>query len=160
LSQTVRLKNKIPLKIYEIKDELEIEHPSNFGNYVTYKTATKKLLLESVEGLVEEDILKEIKPVKNAVIFIKDNILYCKHYDTIILAFDLVEFEVLELYGNCSQTSERQLYQIVRWLKQQNFIEFENFGHYDFLHKNATKSEPTIRGMKNKFWNSEYGGGY
>lgn len=158
MSQTVQLKNKIPLKIYEIKDELEIQHSSNYGYYLTYKKATKQFLLESVEGLVKEDIFNEIKTVKNAVIFIKDNVLYCKHYDTIILAFDLVELEVLELYGNCSQTSERQLFYILYWLKEQNFIEFDNC--WNFCLEFATKSEPTIRGEKNQFSDPDYGGGY
>lgn len=160
MSQTVQLKNKIPMKVYEIKDELELETSNNYGYYVTYKKATKKLLLESVEGLVKEDIFNEIKTVKNAVIFIKDNVLYCKHYDTIILAFDLVELQVLELYGNCSHTSERQLNYIVDWLKEQNLVEFNDYGYYDFCIKNATKSEPTIRGAKNKFSDPDYGGGY
>ena len=159
--EELKFKDKT-LKIYNhLKDELTEDHSNKYGNYwIEFKKASKKLLLDTVNGITKEDIVKEIKPVKNAIIFIKDNVLYCKHYDTIIFAFDFEELDVIELYANCSQTTNRQLDEIAHWLREQGLIDIEKWSEWSWIRENHTKHEPTTRGMKNKFWDSEYGGGF
>jgi len=143
-----------------IKESLELQNSDEYGrNWIEYKKASKQFMVDSVEGITKENIVKDIDTVKNAICFIKDDIFYSKHYDTIIFAFSLKSKKILELYGNCSQTSNRQLHYIRNWLIEKGFIDSQKFGGYRF-NELATKHEPTTRGMKNKFWDPSYGGGF
>ena len=144
------------LEHYPIKGRLELQNSDQYGrNWIEYKKASKQFMVESVEGITKKDIVKDIDTVKNAICFIKDDIFYSKHYDTIIFAFSLKSKKILELYGNCSQTSNRQLHYIRRWLIEKKFIDDQS--EFSEL---ATNHEPTTRGMKNKFWDPSYGGGF
>jgi len=139
-----------------IKDELLEEHTNNFGRYyITFKKASKQFMVDSVEGITKDNVVKDIDTVKNAICFIKDDTFYCKHYDTIIFAYSLKNKKILELYGNCSQTSNRQLDFIRNWLIGKKYVDDQK-GFYEL----ATNYEPTTRGIRNKFSDPEYGGGF
>ena len=64
-------------------------------------------LIETIQNADNEKI-KDIKTVKNASIFISNDIVYCRHYDTIIFAYDQKN-KVCEIMKDCSQTSNRQI---------------------------------------------------
>jgi len=64
-------------------------------------------LIETIEQGNQEKI-KDIKTVKNASIFISNGVIYCRHYDTIIFAYDK-ENNVCEIRKDCSMTSNRQI---------------------------------------------------
>ena len=49
-----------------------------------------------------------LEMVKNAMIFIKNKIVYIKHYNTIIFAYD-AEHGITEADFDCSPTSNRQI---------------------------------------------------
>ncbi|MCP6727258.1 MAG: hypothetical protein KJI69_04480 [Patescibacteria group bacterium] len=148
---------RVRLIINPIKDQLQEEHQDQYRYWISFKKASLTSLIDSVDDLTKKDVVRDIMTVKNAICFTRDGVLFCKHYDTIIFAYELQSKKVLELYANCSQTTNRQLDYIVSWLKKQGHIDQNR---WDWIRENHTKYEPTTRGVKNKFWDSEYGGGF
>lgn len=143
---------KLSLEHYPIKDELMVHTSNNYNSFVTFKRASKKRMIDSIKGITKENIIKDCSVVKNAIVFEKNDVLYCKHYDTIIFAFDLKRKEIIEMYLNCSQTSNNQLSYIRNYLEKYNLMT-KSESHTFWSAK--TKSEPTTRGYRNQFSVSE-----
>lgn len=140
----------IELEITPVKDELiNYEGGNAWHSNYSFKKLGKRKLIETVQGINKDNFVSDIDVVKNAFCFIKDNIFYCKHYDTIIFAFDLEKKVVLKLYANCSNTSNNQLWQIWSYFKDKGLIKSKYFS--DFIIENKTDAEPTTRGKRNKF---------
>lgn len=140
----------IELEITPVKDDLiDYDHNGSFNSIVSFKKLGKRKLIETVQGITKDNFVSDINVVKNAFCFIKDNIFYCKHYDTIIFAFDLEKKVVLKLYANCSNTSNNQLWQIWNYFNDHELIKSKYFS--DFIIENKTDAEPTTRGKRNKF---------
>jgi len=144
------------LEIQPVKDALIEEGCGNYGNEVRFKKLGKYNLIRTVEGITKDNFVQEIPLVKNAFCFVKDNIFYCKHYDTIIFAFDLKEKKILELYLSCSITSDRQLFFIHRYLNENQLTNNECFTDFCAY---KTKEEKHTRGKHNKF-SLDYEGDY
>lgn len=64
-------------------------------------------LIKTIQNADNEKI-KDIKTVKNASIFISNDIIYCRHYDTVIFAYDQKN-KVCEIMKDCSRTSNKQI---------------------------------------------------
>lgn len=52
--------------------------------------------------------VEAIKTVKNASIYISNDVIFCKHYETIIFAYDQKN-RVCEIMKDCSRTSNTQI---------------------------------------------------
>ena len=65
-------------------------------------------LIDTIQQNENREKIKDIKTVKNAKIYQSDNIIYCQHYDTIILAYDH-ENKICEIQKDLSLTSNRQI---------------------------------------------------
>lgn len=63
-----------------------------------------------IKTINDNDTIRKtgIKTVKNSVIYEYNNILYCRHYDTVIFAYDMKNNKV-EAIKNLSPTSDRQI---------------------------------------------------
>jgi len=64
-------------------------------------------LIETIEQS-DQERLTEIKTVKQASVYNSHGIVFCRHYDTIIFAYDQKN-KVCEIRKDCSMTSNRQL---------------------------------------------------
>lgn len=105
-----------------------------------YKKVSKSILLKNEDY---DSIVKTIKCVKNAICFIKDNIFICKHYDTIILKYDLSTKEFLILKFNCSLTSNNMLITCMDYL---GYYDYDKYGNvWDLMKKYATSNEDQLR---------------
>lgn len=93
-----------------------------------------------VENLEYSDVIKDIDLVKNALCVIKDNIFYCKHYDTIIFAYDIETKHTMKLYWDCSQTSNRMIWSSVHYLQHKGVLDSD----YD-LNNHITNHEENSR---------------
>ena len=65
-------------------------------------------LIDAIENNDNRDQITDIKTVKNAKIYHYNGIVYCQHYDTIILAYDH-ENKICEIQKDLSLTSNRQI---------------------------------------------------
>lgn len=73
--------------------------------------------------------VKDIKTVKKAVVIMSKDIIYCKHYETIIFAYDTKSL-ICEIIKDCSTTSNRQIKYLVEALNiSENQIEDLNKNH-------------------------------
>ena len=63
----------------------------------------------------------DIKTVKNASVFQANGIMYCKHYDTIIFAWDMNN-GVCEVLYDLSTTSNRQISHLINALHIPNDV--------------------------------------
>jgi len=64
---------------------------------------------------------QDLKTVKNASIFNQNGIVFCKHYDTIIFAYD-INNQVCEIRDNLSPTSNKQIKYLIEGLSVPNGI--------------------------------------
>lgn len=64
---------------------------------------------------------QDLQTVKNAHIFQDNGIVYCRHYDTIIFAYDRMN-EQCEVRMNLSMTSNRQIKYLIIGLSVPNNI--------------------------------------
>jgi len=71
-------------------------------------------LIETIQGnsnLVRQDL----KTVKNASIFQDSGVIYCRHYETVIFAYD-INNQKCEIRKNLSQTSNKQIKYLIEGL--------------------------------------------
>ena len=77
-------------------------------------------LIETIQGN-ESLKRRDLKTVKNAHIFQDNGIIYCRHYETIIFAYD-INNQVCEVRQNLSMTSNRQIKYLIEGLSVPNSI--------------------------------------
>lgn len=71
-------------------------------------------LIETIQNQQSQTI-KDIKTVKKATVTMSGNIIYCRHYETIIFAYD-TESKLCEIVKDCSTTSNRQIKYLIEAL--------------------------------------------
>jgi len=71
-------------------------------------------LIETIQNQQSQTI-KDIKTVKKATVTMSGNTIYCRHYETIIFAYD-IESKLCEIVKDCSTTSNRQIKYLIEAL--------------------------------------------
>ena len=96
---------------------------ANFKNpgFLEWKTFLTSYVICCLMTLIEtiqnqKDIRRnDLKTVKNASIFQHSGVIYCRHYDTVIFAYD-INNQKCEVLMNLSMTSNRQIKYLIEGL--------------------------------------------
>lgn len=69
---------------------------------------TKSQQAKLIKNVDDMQNINGVKLVKNAIVFQKNDVYFCRHYDTIIFAYK-PKTKQIEIDADCSPTSNRQI---------------------------------------------------